>query len=251
MKVILLGEIRGKGGEGDVVDVATGYAVNYLFPNKLATQATPGNLKQLELRKHNIAKREAGRIDTADKLLVALEGAVIRIGAKVGEESQLFGSVTSTQVAEALTERFGVGIDRKRIDLHGTIKTAGEHPATVSIYREVKANIVVEVVDEKALAAAAATAETTDATAETTDATASEKTVEGTTVADLLEEVDEALMEAARNLAKAIDTTEAGSDEAIAEAAVEVFQEIEGVLDATIAEAIAQDVEEKLEGAED
>lgn len=153
MKVILLDELKGRGGEGDVIEVATGYAVNFLLPKKLAIPATKGNLKQLELRKHNITKREAGRLDTAEKLLAALEGQTIRVGARVGEEGQLFGSVTPLQVAQALAEKFELEIDRKRIDLHGLIKNAGAHPATVSIYREVKANIIVEVVDEQALVA--------------------------------------------------------------------------------------------------
>jgi large subunit ribosomal protein L9 len=87
--------------------------------------------------------------------MAALEGQKIRIGAKVGEEGQLFGSVTPAQVAEAIKTAFGTEVDRRRIDLHGIIKTAGEHGATVSIYRELKANIVVEVVDEKALVAEA------------------------------------------------------------------------------------------------
>jgi hypothetical protein len=87
--------------------------------------------------------------------MAALEGQKIRIGAKVGEEGQLFGSVTPAQVAEAIKAAFGTEVDRRRIDLHGIIKTAGEHGATVSIYRELKANIVVEVVDEKALVAEA------------------------------------------------------------------------------------------------
>jgi large subunit ribosomal protein L9 len=274
MKVILLGELRGKGGEGDVVEVPTGYAVNYLFPKKLAIHATAGNLKQLELRKHNIAKRETDRLDTADKLLAALDGQRVRIGAKVGEEGQLFGSVTSAQVAESLTERFGVEIDRRRIDLHGAVKTAGEHPATISIYRDVKANIVVEVVDEKALTSAAeaddaagdegladkgaeATAEADDAagaegladkgaeaTAEADDAAGAAAGAEaGATVGSILEQVDEELERVAVRLVEAVDASEEGDDQSIAAAAEEVFQEVEGVLDAAIAEAVAQDVD--------
>ena len=153
MKVILLSEIKGRGGEGDIVEVATGFAVNYLFPRKLAIAATKGNLKQLELRKHNIAKRETERLDTADKLAAALEGQTLRIGAKVGEEGQLFGSVTTQQIADAIKERFNTEVDRRRIDLHGAIKAAGEHSVTINIYRELKATLTVEVVDEKILTA--------------------------------------------------------------------------------------------------
>ena len=94
MKVILLSELRGKGGEGDVVDVAQGFAENYLFPNKIAQPATPGNIKQLEERRHNIEKREAERIANAEATKASLDGKSVTVDAKIGEEGQLFGSVT-------------------------------------------------------------------------------------------------------------------------------------------------------------
>lgn len=148
MKVILLQELKGKGGEGDVVEVTRGHAVNYLFPKKIAVEATKGNLKQLELRKHNIAKRETERLDTADKLFDALNESVIKVYARVGEEGQLFGSITSTQIAEAIQEKFNVEIDRKKIDIRSAIKTEGEHLISLAIYRDVRAVITVNVVDE-------------------------------------------------------------------------------------------------------
>ena len=98
MKVILLGELRGKGGEGDVVDVAQGYAENYLFRNKIAQPATPGNLKQLEQRRDSIAKREAERIANAEATKAILDEKLVKVDAKIGEEGQLFGSVTSQQI---------------------------------------------------------------------------------------------------------------------------------------------------------
>jgi large subunit ribosomal protein L9 len=150
MKVILLQELRGKGGEGDVIEVATGYAVNFLFPQKIAVEASRGNLKQLELRRHNIAKREELRLDTADKMLGALEGKVVRIPSKVGDEGQLFGSVTTAQIAEALLELHGIEVDRKNIETFQAIKTVGEHEVEVSIYRNIRALINVLVVDENA-----------------------------------------------------------------------------------------------------
>jgi large subunit ribosomal protein L9 len=238
MKVILLEELKSQGGEGDVVEVATGYAVNFLFPQKLAIPATSGNLKQLEQRKHNIAKRESQRLDTADKLLEALEGQSIRIGAKVGEEGQLFGSVTPAQVAEAIKERFGAEVDRKRIDLHGTIKTAGEHSATISIYRDVKANITVEVVDENLLKAEAVAE--TEAVAEAAAEAVAELEVEAAAEA-LIEEVEDKLKEAAESLAAAADAAQDNADDvdaaALADAAVEVLQDIEESVDAAVAQA--------------
>ena len=132
MKVILLQELKGKGGEGDVVDVAPGFANNYLMPQGIAILATKGNLKQLEMRKNNIAKREATRLADADKLKSVLDGASVKVDAKVGEEGQLFGSVTATQIAEA-------------------IKTAGQHEVVISIYRDIKATVTLLVgIDEVA-----------------------------------------------------------------------------------------------------
>ena len=126
MKVILLQELKGKGGEGDVVDVAPGFANNYLMPQGIAILATKGNLKQLEMRKKNIAKREEARLADAAKLQAALDGASVKVDAKVGEEGQLFGSVTATQIAEVIKEALGVEIDRRRVEAGKAIKTAGQ-----------------------------------------------------------------------------------------------------------------------------
>ena len=143
MKVVLLGEIKGKGGEGDVVDVAQGYAENYLFPKKLAVAATKGNLKQLEERRNNIEKREAVRIADANTLKETLEGKSVVVDAKVGDEGVLFGSVTSAVIADAVKAQLGVELDRKRIELGKPIKMAGSHEVAVSLYREIRATLTV------------------------------------------------------------------------------------------------------------
>ncbi len=148
MKVILMQELKGRGGEGDVIDVARGFAVNYLLPRKIAIEATPGNLKQLQQRMHNIKKREDARLDDANSLAAALEGKVVTIAAKVGEEGRLFGSVTAPMVHEAILEQLGIDIDRRKIETHGHIKDVGPHVVDISIYREVKAQLTVDVVAE-------------------------------------------------------------------------------------------------------
>ena len=141
MKVILLGELRGKGGEGDVVDVAQGYAENYLFPNRIALPATPGNIKQLEERRHNIAKREEKRIADAEATKAALDGKLVNVIVKGGEEGQLYGSVTTAMIADAVEAQLGITIDRKRIERSSAIKTAGKHEVTVNLYREISAQL--------------------------------------------------------------------------------------------------------------
>ena len=147
MEVILLKELQGKGGEGDVVDVAAGFANNYLFPQRIAIAATKGNLKQLEQRRNNINKREEVRLERAHALADQLEGAHVEVKAQIGEEGQLFGSVTAPMVAEAVNNALDLEIDRRRIELGRPIKTAGEHPVTIGIYRDIKATVTIDVVD--------------------------------------------------------------------------------------------------------
>lgn len=170
MKVILTDELRGKGGEGDIVEVAQGYAENFLFPNKMALPATPGNIKQLEERRHNIEKREAERIAAAEALKAAIDGKSVTVDAKIGEEGQLFGSVTPAQIAEAIKAELGVEVDRKRVGRGNAIKTSGKHEVEVNFYREISATVtvLVGVTEEEPAEEEAAEAEV-DAEVETTE----------------------------------------------------------------------------------
>ncbi len=141
MKVILLQELKGKGGEGDVVEVADGFANNYLFREGIAIRATKGNLKQLEQRRHNIAKREESRIANANKTKETLDNATITIIAQVGEEGQLFGSITSPMIAEAVKKDTGIEVDRRRVELKRAIKAVGQYEVPISLYRNIKTNV--------------------------------------------------------------------------------------------------------------
>jgi len=248
MKVILLQEIKGQGGEGDVIDVKRGYAVNYLFPQKMAIEASKGNLKQLELRKHNIAKREAERLDSADKIQAALADRVLVIEARVGEEGQLFGSVTTQQIADKLGEELGLEIDRKKIDLNAPIKTAGEHVVSVTIYRDIKATVTISVVsdveaakernaanaakDSEVVEAALEAAEIAEEAAEIADA-AAVVVDEAAEVAEEAAEVAEEAAEIADEVATEADliALDAEIDEEIAEEARETEEEAEELLE--------------------
>lgn len=145
MHVILLKELRGKGGEGDVIDVAQGYAENYLFPQGYALPATKGNLKQLEERRRNIAKREIRRVEDAETVKSMLDGKTVRIEARVGDEGQLFGSVTAPMIANAIQDQLRVPVDRRRVDLKTPIKSAGTRAVDVNLYREITATVNVQV----------------------------------------------------------------------------------------------------------
>jgi len=195
MKIILLTELKGRGGEGDVIDVKTGFAVNYLFPRKMAIEATPGNLKQLEQRRHNIKKREDVRLAEAGDFRNLLDGKKVVIKVKVGEAGRLFGSVTPMMIAEAIQEQLGVEVDRRKIETRGQIKTTGEHQAEIAVYRDIKADFTVEVLaegaaveateEEKALAAEVAAAEAgIDLPVEGDDEAAAEEVTDGDTPAE-------------------------------------------------------------------
>ncbi|MCL2680661.1 MAG: 50S ribosomal protein L9 [Coriobacteriia bacterium] len=151
MKVILLAELQGRGGEGDVIEVKTGFATNYLFPRKIAVEATPGNLKQLEQRRHNIKQREEVRLAEAGDFRGLLDGKAITITVKVGEAGRLFGSVTPMMIADAIKDQLGVEVDRRKIETRGAIKTVGAHPVELAVYRDIKADFTVDVAAEGAV----------------------------------------------------------------------------------------------------
>jgi large subunit ribosomal protein L9 len=209
MKVILLQELKGRGGEGDVIEVARGFAVNYLLPRKVAIEATPGNVKQLEQRMHNIKTREDQRLNSAGSLATALEGKSVTVFAKVGEEGRLFGSVTAHLVEEAIREQLGVEVDRRRIETHGHIKEVGSHTVDISVYRDVKAQLTVDVIAE-------GTAVTETKVAE----------VEGVgTSGDAFVEVVEETPEQAEEAVALEEATDEMADEAAEEAPEEVAEE--------------------------
>jgi large subunit ribosomal protein L9 len=216
MKVILLEEVRGKGGEGDVVDVARGFANNYLLKNNMAVLATKGNLKQLEQRRKNIAKREEVRINSAETRKGQLEAMTVTIATRVGEEGQLFGSVTPAMVADAIIAQSdaGVEVDRRRIDIRTPIRTVGEHEVEISLYRDIKAVVKLNVVDEKAPVAEEAAAEAAEEAAE-------EATEE---VAEATDEIVEAAQEAVEAIQGVVETVQSALEET-AEAIEAAFKE--------------------------
>lgn len=186
MKVILTQEVKGRGGEGDVIEVARGFAVNYLFPRKLALEATSGNLKQLDARKGNIRKREDARMGDAQSIANALQGKKITIGAKVGDEGRLYGSITNHMIEGAIAEQLDVDIDRRKIDVHGHIKELGEHAVSVQVYRDIYAEVTVRVVAEGQVEATLEALEAAEAKIEAAETeAASEDAVEGEAAVEL------------------------------------------------------------------
>jgi large subunit ribosomal protein L9 len=146
MKIVLTQEVRNVGAPGDVVDVADGFARNFLIPRGLAMRATRGTLKQVELIRRTREVREIRNLEQAQELAARLGSLKITVPAKAGDAGRLFGQVTPTQVAEAIVKAGGPKIDRKRLHIEAPIKSLGAHRAHLRLHPEVEAAIGIEVV---------------------------------------------------------------------------------------------------------
>ena len=146
MKVVLTQEVRSLGSPGDVVDVADGYARNFLLPRGLANRATKGALKQVETIRRTREVAEVRDREKADELAAQLGALKVRVAAKAGEGGRLFGQVTPAAVAEAVVKAGGPKIDRKRLHFDSPVKSLGTHQASLRIHPEVEAILNVEVV---------------------------------------------------------------------------------------------------------
>jgi large subunit ribosomal protein L9 len=147
MDVILREDIDKLGSRGDVVNVAAGYARNFLLPKRLAVAATDSNKKIVEQERQAHLRKEAKDRTEAEDLGKMMAGVSIVIAQKAGENDQLFGSVTSKDIAEAL-EKKNYTIDRRKIQLDEPIKQLGEHKVPVRLHKDVTAEITVSVVRE-------------------------------------------------------------------------------------------------------
>ena len=146
MKIILKKEVANLGEAGDVVEVKTGYALNYLVPQGFATAGTPSALKQHEETIRQRAHKEAKNVAEAEAKAAKISAAAVKLAAKVGESGKLYGSITAAQVAAALAE-LGFEVDKKDITVP-EIKELGEFEAKVKCYKGVFADLKVEVVAE-------------------------------------------------------------------------------------------------------
>jgi large subunit ribosomal protein L9 len=147
MQIILQENIEKVGSRGEVVDVAPGYARNYLLPRKLALEASPGNLKRIEKIRQTLAKRTATEREQALAQAELLNLVTLTLARKAGENDQLFGSVTAADLAEALAKQ-GFEVDRRRIQLAEPIKLVGESTVTAKLVHDVTATFKVIVVRE-------------------------------------------------------------------------------------------------------
>ena len=148
MQVILLKDVEKVGLRGEVVDVARGYARNYLLPRKLAQTATAGALEELHRREELRARQEARTHDEARDIADRLEQAVTRFDVKAGPTGSLFGSVTATDIADRLWSDHRIRVDRRKVELADSIKRVGRYEVPVEVFTDVEATLRLEVVPE-------------------------------------------------------------------------------------------------------
>jgi len=147
MQIILQEDIDKLGHRGDVVTVKPGYARNYLLPRDLAIEATPGNMKALERIRTALAKKTATELEAAKKQAELLTGVSLNFKRKTGENDQMFGSVTTSDISEGLAAQ-GYKIDKRQVQLAEPIKIIGEQNVTIKVFRDVTAQIKVSVEKE-------------------------------------------------------------------------------------------------------
>ncbi len=146
MRVVLRGDVENLGLKGDLVEVADGYARNYLVPKGLAIKATPGAQKQADAMRRNREAQEARARAEAETLAARLTAATIEVKARAGDGGRLFGSVTAADIAEAVQAQLGIEIDRRRLDLDEPLKELGAAEVPLRLHTDVVATLQVAVV---------------------------------------------------------------------------------------------------------
>lgn len=145
MKVILLKDVKKLGKIGDVIEASDGYARNYLFPRGLAKEGTTGNIKERDKKKAAEEKKKQDEKEEAKKLANKISELSVKIVTKGGEGGRLFGSVTSKDIADQLEQQHKITVDKKKIQLDGSIKEVGLFNINIKLYPEIAASLKVEV----------------------------------------------------------------------------------------------------------
>lgn len=148
MEVILLQDVEKLGLRGEVVDVARGYARNYLLPRRLAEAASPGRLATLRRREELRARQEARTVEQAREIAAVLGTTELRFEVKAGPTGSLFGSVTPTDIADELWRTRKIRVDRRKIELAEPIKKVGRYDVPIEVFADVRVEVPTLVVPE-------------------------------------------------------------------------------------------------------
>ena len=146
MKVILLSDIKGVGKKDQIINANDGYARNYLFPKKLAVEATTGNLSNLKSKQESNQFRKDLQKDEAIKIAETMKNIKLSIKVKAGENGKIFGGVTSKEISESLKQQHNIEVDKKKINLSETIKNIGTYEVDIKLYEGVIGKLTVQVI---------------------------------------------------------------------------------------------------------
>jgi len=149
MQVLLLKDVHGLGHAGEIKKVADGYARNFLLPRKLVVIATEEAVKQAEEHRQAISRHQVKVLTEAQAFAQTLDGVSLSFKARAGEGDKLYGSITNAHIAEALTEKVGREVDKRKIDLEEPLKELGTHAVTVRLAPEAEAKIIVVIEREE------------------------------------------------------------------------------------------------------
>jgi len=147
MEVVLLEDVKSLGKKGQIVKVNDGYARNFILPKKLGIEANAKNLNDLKLQKANAEKIAAEQLQAAKELAAKLAESSVTLSIKAGEGGKAFGSVSSKEIAKAITDQLGLDIDKKKLVLPEALKTFGTHEVPIKLHKEVTAKLAVKVVE--------------------------------------------------------------------------------------------------------
>lgn len=148
MKVVLLENVKDLGKKEDIVNVSDGYARNFLFPRKLAIEATTGKLREIEDKKKSEKNKKDKELQAAKQLAEKLSKVQVTIKSKAGENGKLFGSITGKDIADAIKTQHKIEVDKKKVVLHDAIKALGTYQVEIKVYPEVSTKVSVNLIEE-------------------------------------------------------------------------------------------------------
>jgi len=147
MKVILKQDIKGTGKKDEIINVAEGFARNFLFPKELAVEATQGNLAKLALKKQSQETKQEKELQQARDLAAKLQEISLTLPVKTGDGGRLFGSISNRDIGDALEKEAGLQIDKRKIEMEGTIKELGTYPIKIKLHPQVSVMLKVKIVE--------------------------------------------------------------------------------------------------------
>lgn len=150
MKVILLQDIKGVGKKDEVINASDGYARNFLFPKKMAVEANAEHMSKLKAKQDSKNFKRGQEKEEAEKIAKQMEGILLKVKVKAGENGKIFGGVTSKEISENLKEQYNIEVDKKKIELKDTIKNVGTLTINIKLFDGVIGKLKIDVIGERA-----------------------------------------------------------------------------------------------------